>query len=803
MNSRSRWRYAGAHRPTRPTFLLLNENELSNELRIIRDRIERETTQMTLSNLRCPAACTFLLIAAFGMTSLGLAQFPPQQGQPKHYAWSDTGLSPDVRADLVIKELSLDEKISLLHGQGGFSPSGGPTESNGGAGWSNAIPRVGIPAIQMADSAYGVTRGAASGRYSTALPNNLAAASAWDPQAAFEYGALIGRELREEGYGMSLGGGVNLTREPRNGRTFEYQGEDPLLAGTLVGNFVKGVQSEHIIGDLKHYAINDQESGRNAVNANIDKRSMRESDLRAFEIALGISDAGAFMCSYNRVNGDFACENGYLLTDVLRKDFHFPGFVLSDWGGTHSTAKASHAGLDQEQPGKTFFSDALKKAVEDGEVSQGEIDEHVHRILRTIFATGLFDHPVVKQVPDVERGYSLAQSLEEKSIVLLKNSRNVLPLEPASLHSVVLIGGHADVGVLTGGGSAQVDAPGGSVIPPPPAQPGMNPMANFSRRQVWLPSSPLRAFAAKLPSSKVSFIPGDDLNAASSAAKGADVAIVFAYQAESEGMDLKTLDLSDDQSKLIETVAAANPKTIVVLETGSPATMPWIDHVEGVVEAWYPGIRGAEALANVLTGEVNPTGKLAITFPMSDDDLPHPTLVTPPPASQPSRPAPGADISAYMASMAKGLPPFETYYDEKLKVGYKWYDAEKKPVLFPFGFGLSYTTYSYSGLTVKSGETMTVSFTVRNTGKRAGAEIAQVYASLPDLAGEPPKRLIGWARVELAPGESKQVSIPVDHDRLTVYDEASDAWKLVPGSYTVMAGGSSQNLPLHQQITLP
>jgi beta-glucosidase len=231
--------------------------------------------------------------------------------------------------------------------------------------------------------------------------------------------------------------------------------------------------------------------------------------------------------------------------------------------------------------------------------------------------------------------------------------------------------------------------------------------------------------------------------------------------------------------------------------------MAWIDHVAGVVEAWYPGIRGAEALANVLAGQVNPTGKLAVTFPRSDADLPHPTLVLPPPTSQPSRPAPGADISAFMASMAKGLPPFETYYDEKLKVGYKWYDAEKKPVLFPFGFGLSYTTYGYSGLTVKSGETVSVLFTVRNTGKRAGTEIAQVYASLPDAAGEPPKRLIGWARVELAPGESKQVSIPVDRDRLTVYDEASDAWKLVPGSYTVLAGGSSQDLPLHQQITLP
>jgi beta-glucosidase len=451
---------------------------------------------MTHSTWRNRAASAILLAAAFGVVSLAVAQFPGrEQPEPKHYAWSDASLSPDTRADLVIKELTLEEKISLLHGQG-FGGNGGTTESNGGAGWSNAIPRVGIPAIQMADSAYGVTRGAASGRYSTALPNNLAAASAWDPQAAFEYGALIGRELRAEGYSMSLGGGVNLSREPRNGRTFEYQGEDPLLAGTLVGNFVKGVQSEHIIGDLKHYAINDQESGRNAVNANIDKRSMRETDLRAFEIALGISDVGAFMCSYNRVNGDFACENSYLLTDVLKKDFHFQGFVLSDWGGTHSTAKASHAGLDQEQPGKSFFGDALQKAVERGEVSQDEINDHVHRILRTIFATGLFDHPVTKQVPDVERGYALAQSLAEKSIVLLKNSHNALPLESAKLRSVVLIGGHADVGVITGGGSAQVDAPGGSAVPPPPAAPGANPMASFMRRQVWLPSSPLRALTA-------------------------------------------------------------------------------------------------------------------------------------------------------------------------------------------------------------------------------------------------------------------------------------------------------------------
>jgi beta-glucosidase len=646
----------------------------------------------------------------------------------------------------------------------------------------------------MADSAYGVTQGTGRGRYSTALPNNLGAASAWDPQAAFEYGALIGRELRNEGYSMTLGGGANLTREPRNGRTFEYQGEDPLLAGTLAGNFAKGVQSQNVIGDLKHYAMNDQESGRDAVNVNVDKRAMRETDLRAFEIALEISDAGGVMCSYNRVNGDYACENQYLLTDVLKKDFKFKGFVLSDWGGTHSAAKASHAGLDNEEPGEYFFGDELKKAVESGEVSQDELNDHVHRVLRTIFAVGLFDQPVRMQVPDVERGYALAQSIEEKSIVLLKNQGNILPLK--GVRSVAVIGGHADVGVLTGGGSAQVDAPGGSPVPPPPAKD----LLSMFIRPVWMPNSPLKALTAKLPESKVSYNSGDDAGAAVAAAKQADVAIVFAYQWEAESFDLPTLDLAVEQNKLIEAVAEANPKTIVVLETGSPATMPWIDKVAGVVEAWYPGIRGGEAMANILTGEVNPTGKLAVTFPKSDADLPHPKLILPPPESKPNY-AGMSDFSDFMKIAAKGLPPFQISYDEGLKVGYKWYDAEKKAVLFPFGFGLSYTTYAYSGLSLTPGDSTTVSFTVKNTGKRAGTEIAQVYASLPDAAGEPPKRLVGWTRVELAPGESKQVSVAVSRDRLTIYDENTDAWKLVQGSYVVRVGGSSQDLPLQQAVS--
>ncbi|MFL6306005.1 MAG: beta-glucosidase, partial [Candidatus Sulfotelmatobacter sp.] len=593
------------------------------------------------------------------------------------------------------------------------------------------------------------------------------------------------------GYNMSQGGGVNLTREPRGGRTFEYQGEDPLLAGTLAGNFVRGVQSEHIIGDLKHFAVNDQESGRNSLNANITKRAMRETDLRAFEIALRISNAGAVMCAYNRVNGEFACENSYLLTDVLKKDFDFRGFVLSDWGGTHSTAKASHAGLDMEQPHNIFFSDALKKAVESGEVSQDELNEHVHRVLRTMFAVGVFDHPVKHQVPDVDGGFRIAQEIAEKSIVLLKNRDTILPLS-TNIRSVAVIGGHADIAVPSGGGSGQVDPPGGSPVPPPP------PHDFFSAgiRPAWMPSSPLRALTAKMPSTKISYSSGDDLSEAVAAAKSADVAIVFAHQWEAEAIDLLTLDLSPDQNKLIEAVAAGNPKTIVVLETGSPATMPWIDRVAGVVEAWYPGIRGAEAIANILTGSVNPSGKLAVTFPKSDADLPHPNLVQLPPGSLPDFNHLAADDSNIFSMLFQPLPPFQINYDEGLKVGYKWYEAEHKAVLFPFGFGLSYTTYAYSGLSVTPGETTTVSFTVQNTGERAGTEIAQVYASFPNVAGEPPKRLIGWSRVELAAGEAKPVSIAIDRDRLTVFDESADRWKLVPGSYQVLVGSSSRDLPL-------
>lgn len=739
---------------------------------------------------------TFLLrtlCSAAGLAILVVALLPACAQQYSSSApWMNHSLSPDERAALVLKQMTLDEKISLMHGTGmaDLSPmSPLAVKSDGGAGYVVGVPRLGIPDIQMSDAAYGVRNSGENGRYSTALPSDLAGAASWDPDAAYEYGALIGRELRAQGYNMSLGGGVNLTREPRNGRTFEYMGEDPVLAGKMVGQVMRGEQAQHVIGDIKHYVLNDQENGRNAVNVNIDKRSMRETDLLAFEIGLRGCDIAAVMCSYNRVNGDYACENKYLLSDVVKKDWKFKGFILSDWQGAHSAAKASAAGLDHEEPGEIFYGEAMKKAVESGAVPMAEVDDHVRRILRSMFATGVIDDPPRKSVVDVAGGFEVAQKIAEQSIVLLRNERAQLPLDASKLRTIALIGAHADVGMLSGGGSAQVDPPGGNAIMPP-GQGGTTWQAH-----IWFPTSPLKAIRARAPAANVQYDAGTDSSSASALAKTADVAIVFAQQWESEGMDLDSLSLPDHQNDLIAKVAEANPHTIVVLENGSPVTMPWASRVAGIVEAWYPGSRGAEALARVLFGDVNPSAKLPITFPRSDADLPHPTLVKPPKES--TTQGGGPDV---WNKIAKGLTPFQISYDEGLKVGYKWFDAERKDVLFPFGYGLSYTSYRYSDLTVTSGKSVRLTFHLANTGAMAGAEIAEVYAALPASAGEPPKRLVGWSKVKLDPGETKEVTIEIDPWYLSIFNVDRDDWQLLPGEYTFLVGGSSRDLPLKESV---
>jgi beta-glucosidase len=715
-----------------------------------------------------------VLLSLLPWAAFALAQAP----QP----WMNARLSPDERADLVVKQMTLDEKIQLVHGSMAMLGRKIPG-ALGGDGFVPGIPRLGIPDLNLIGAGVGVTNlGKRANGQATALPASLAETATWDPKLAYEFGTVIGKETRDQGFNVSLGGGNDIMRVARNGRNFEYHGEDPVLAGKIIGQELKAIQDQGIIADIKHYALNDQETDRMGVSSNLDLRSMRELDLLAFEIGIRDSGVGTVMCAYNRVNEVYSCENDYLLNQVLKKDWGFKGWIMSDWGGTHSTVKAALAGLDQEFFENIYFSAPLKKAVENGEVPMSRLDDMVHRILRTMYAFGVIDNPPVVRPINAEAGAAVAQRVAEQGAVLLKNAGDQLPLQASSLHSIAVIGSHADVGVLSGGGSAQVEPVGGNAIPQKEIPPGPN---GILAVMVWDPSSPLKAIRAKAANAKVDYDDGTDSAAAAKLARGSDAAIVFVHQHTHEDADLASLSLPNNQDELIKQVAAANAHTVVVLENGDPVLMPWLNNVQAVLESWYPGQRGGEAIANILFGDVNPSGKLPISFPRSEADLPHQTIPTPPPSKEP----PSSDQSP--------APVFiDADYTEGLKVGYRWYDAEKKDPLFPFGFGLSYTTFSYSQLNVTSGKSAEVSFSVKNTGARAGAEIAQVYLGLPESAGEPPKRLVAWEKVQLDPGQSRTVTLSLEPQFMSVFNVAEDAWELLPGDYLVSVGGSSRQTPL-------
>lgn len=722
------------------------------------------------------------------------AQTPAQHhGQAPSHPWINKSLSPDQRADLVIQQMTLDERLNFAHGTGwnGLRPDVEiPKGSLGGAGYVEGVPRLGIPGINMADSAVGVRLAAAGSHYATLLPSVLGAASSWDKDALFLFGDVIGRELRDMGYNMSIGGGVNLARDPRNGRNFEYAGEDPLLAGTMVGELAEGVQFNQIMGDIKHFAFNDQETGRTVYDAKISQRAARESDFLAFQIAITMAHPAGVMCSYNRemvtppqTTPDWSCQNNYLLNQVLKNDWGFQGFVLSDWAGTHSSIHAFLSGLDQEQPGSQYFGESLKQAILSGQVPMSRLNDAVHRVLRSMFANGVIDNPPVTEAVNPFLNRRDAERIADESIVVLKNAGPLLPLSTGDIKSIALIGSHANAGVLSGGGSAQVDAPGGGAVHP---QPGP---ARWGK-PVWFPSSPERQIRKHTPNADIRFDEGTDIASAVRLASSSQLAIVFANQWMSEGMDRPTLALPDDQDALIDAVAAANPHTIVVLETGGPVAMPWADKVQAIVEAWYPGIGGAQSLADILFGDVDPSGRLAITFPKDDAQLPRLWI---PGMDREARPG-GLPEAAHHH---KEIPVDVNYNIEGARVGYKWFESEHKTPLFPFGFGLSYTTYAFSSLSVNEAQ-HTATFTVRNTGARAGTEVAQVYALLPASTGESTfKHLVGWDRVALAPRESKTVTVAMNPLTLSIFDVEKNAFTLPPGDYTILVGSSSADTPLH------
>jgi len=709
-----------------------------------------------------PGTAVPVTIAMAGFTS-NVATINVQPRDPK--------LDSDERATQLVAQMTQDEKIQLLEGISTTPDYFGGPIPRGAAGFTPAIPRLGIPALYLAD---GPTGAGDSIGPATALPSSMASAAGWDLNGAYQYGRVIGAELRAYGINVNLGGNVNLTgREPRDGRTFETKGEDPVLAGRIGAAHIRGVQDQHVIGGIKHFALNDQESGRTTADAQIDERGARESDLLAFEIGIKDSNVQSVMCAYNQINEVYSCENPHLLNDVLKHDWGFPGFVMSDWWATHSLTAAVLAGLDQEMPNQTWFG-GLKNAVQNGQIPQSRLDDMAHRVVRAMSEVGLLDYPEALGPIDKATDQAIAQQTEEQGAVLLKNDGGQLPLDPAAVKSIAIIGAHADVAVLSGGGSAQVYPTGAYLSEGTPCPPCWAPL-------IWDPSSPLNAIQAIAQGATVSFDNGSDPSSAAVVAGSSQVAIVFLNQWTSEGMDLDSLSFVDlrksppaGEDALVTAVAAANPNTIVVLENGGPMVMPWLANVPAVLEAWYPGQKGGEAIANLLFGVVNPSGKLPMTFPASVTDLPRPVIPQPPNAT---------DI-------------FPVNYSEGLLVGYKWYDSQGLTPLFPFGFGLSYTTFSIANPQITGGNAgFQVNFDLQNTGSRTGAEVAQVYLGFLPGTGEPPKRLLGWQKVQLDPGALQHVSIPVNladsSHPMGYWDTSANDWLVALGDYEVYLGTSS------------
>ena len=684
-------------------------------------------------------------------------------------------------AEATLRQMQPAEKTVLTNGVlalgGEFFGVKLPEEAVPGAGYVPGIPRLGVPSLRESDASLGVAWVMGMRKDgATALPSGLALAATWNPGLLRDGGAMIGAEARAKGFNVLLAGGANLMRDPRNGRTFEYLSEDPLLTGTLVGAAISGIQSNHIISTIKHFAVNDQETGRNFVDSRIGEAAARESDLLAFEIGIEQGRPGAVMCAYNLVNGAHACDSDWLLNTVLKRDWRFKGFVMSDWGAVPSLSAASN-GLDQQSGAnldpKVFLGKPLAEAAATDKALAMRLDDMNRRVLTAIYANGL-DTNVAQPGGAIDFAAHAAVALEvaRQGIVLLKNAGGALPLAK-SAGSIAVIGGHAENGVLSGGGSSQVDGVGGPALAIPNG--GEGPAAIFNQ-QHFHRSAPLKAIKAQAPGAAVSYRDGQYISEAVQAAAKADVAIVFATAWRTEGMDVPDLSLPNGQDALIAAVAAANPHTIVVLETGGPVAMPWLDKAAAVLEAWYPGAKGGEAIASVLFGETNPSGRLPVTFPASLDQLPRPKLDG------------LGEIEASLAPTApKGEKLAANYDIEGSDIGYRWNARAGHKALFPFGHGLSYTTFASSDLKVAG---LSATFSVRNTGSRAGDTVAQLY--LVSRNGTAKQRLVGYQRVSLAPGETRQVSLAIDPRLLA--DWRGGGWSLAGGSYRFALGDDAETL---------
>jgi beta-glucosidase len=807
----------------------------------------------------------------------------PCAGQP----WMDTTKTPDERATLLLAQMTLDEKMQEMHT---ISDATHSREVP-------AIPRLCVPALLMNNGPAGVSSGGPVQFPATALPAPIGQAATFDPTTAWWYGAVEGRDTRSQGRNLMEAPNVNIARVPLNGRTFEAFGEDPFLAGRIATGNIRGIQGQGVIADVKHYAANNQEIDRNTINELIDDRTLHEIYLPAFQAAVQDGRSGSVMCAKNLVNGVHACESRPLLTDILKGSFGYDGFVISDFNSCHSTLACVQNGLDIELPSATFYGDALKAAVQSGQVSEATVDEHVHRILTVMFRFGLFERTPTTSPIDAQGEGAIARRIAERATVLLKNSGNVLPLDARRVQSLALIGPGSGTAVTGGAGSPDVaplytvsplDAirkrvgPGVTVnfaeamppvnLGPQPAIPSfaLNLTASYFPNTTWsgtpvltraepwidtdfhnvappgiaglqsnnwsvrwagtltapvtgdytlnltsrgaatlfLDGAVLVKGRGSFPSGTVSAVvhldagvprqiqldyasqstielgwtapPGANdpgIAQAVAAARASAVAVVFVGDMEAEGMDRSTLTLPGYQDALVSAVAAANPHTIVVVNSGSAVLMPWLDQVQGVLEAWYPGEEDGNAIAATLFGDAEPAGRLPITFPRSLADTPANT-----PAQYPG-------VNGVAA------------YSEGVFVGYRHYQANGIAPLFPFGYGLSYTSFRLSGLRVVGNGNVLVQVT--NTGRRTGSQVVQVYADIPSaVAGvpEPPHQLAGFAQVTLRPGQSRLVVLHLSARSFAHWDTAANAWSTPDGTYGISVGTSSADLPLTASV---
>ncbi|MGC5167576.1 beta-glucosidase [Luteimicrobium sp. DT211] len=697
--------------------------------------------------------------------------------------WMDTRKTPEQRANLLLKASTLDQKLRWLDEQAANSPT-----QTTFSGVTYPVQVDCTPQVVYTDGPDYV-RGSAG---VTIFPDQIGLAASWDQALAYDKGAAQADEAFRSGKNVILGPGVSSGRTPLAGRTPEYLGEDSLLSGDLAAADINGIQNgnpdEPVMAVVKHYIANEQELDRQTSSSNIDGRTLREIYNLPFQILLSKSQPGGIMCSYNQVNGAYACENP-ILNNLLKGDTGFDGFVVSDFGAVHSTAPSLANGLDQELNRPKFYTPAtIGAALDAGQVTVAQIDEAALRVVKAYIAAGLFDHPLPttpSTTTSTAEHKALAEQIATQGSVLLKNKGDVLPLTKKT-KTIAIVGPTASNTPTNGVSAATVCNQGGSFG-------GGNACTN--------PVAPLDAITARAAQvgATVTYANGSDPAAAAAVAAKADVAIVFGYSKQGEGSDRTTLSLDNGGDALISAVAAANKKTVVILETGSATDMPWLASAKAVVEAWYPGEQQGTALAKLLYGDENFTGRLPMTFPKSLADTP-----TSAPAQYPGVFADGTTTRPSGSSAIR-----QVSYSEGLLVGYKWYDAKKIEPLFPFGYGLSYTDFAYNKVSVTKSTNGTkpikVSFLVTNAGPVRGTETSQVYLSLPGSTGEP-VRLAGYAQTNPKVGKSQKVTVTIDPKSadlpLSYYEPASHSWTIAPGTYKVGVGSSVDDIELTGKFTV-